>query len=115
MFNLDYRNVYSEVRDNVPFTYHLPTVACQVMWIAMLKEKIKTPMNFFLVKTQNTFILFLKYIPYRAFMNSQFVFYRAKATICGGKISMYIRHCAPHLQTMKQACTKNGVTKFPKK
>jgi len=49
MFILDYRNLYSTCRDNVPFTYHLPVISSQIMWLKMINDKIETPMKFFLV------------------------------------------------------------------
>jgi len=81
MFILDYRNLYSTCRDNVPFTYHLPVVSSQIIWLKMINDKIETPMKFFLV----ALIVFQNYYSVYLYIYS-LSFYRVRAQTCGGEM-----------------------------
>lgn len=49
MFVLDYKNIYSTYRNDMPIIYNLPLFSGQILWITMLNEKIKASMEFFSV------------------------------------------------------------------
>lgn len=53
MFVLDYKEIYSTYKDNLPIAYNLPLFSGHIMWLTMIYEKIETPMKFFLVHVLN--------------------------------------------------------------